>query len=119
MITPREARLVRVATLQTFRDAVITLACAGAPVAARNRLVVVPTRAAAAHLLRAIEDTRVGTGQAAMLPEFVTRAELVQALADRLSPGDVPLTELRFRCSNCGSDRTDSVVTSRDNPQPW
>ena len=33
--------------------------------------------------------------------------------------GDVPLTELRFRCSNCGIARTDFVVTSRDNPQPW
>jgi transposase-like protein len=33
--------------------------------------------------------------------------------------GDVPLTELRFRCAQCGSDRTDFVVTSRDNPQPW
>jgi hypothetical protein len=31
--------------------------------------------------------------------------------------GDVPLTQLRFRCSNCGSDRTDFVVTSRDNPR--
>jgi hypothetical protein len=33
--------------------------------------------------------------------------------------GDVPLTELRFRCSLCGTDRTDFVVTSRNNPQPW
>jgi hypothetical protein len=33
--------------------------------------------------------------------------------------GDVPLIELRFRCSRCGTDRTDFVVTSRDNPQPW
>ena len=33
--------------------------------------------------------------------------------------GDVPLTELPFRCSQCGSDRTEFVVTSRDNPQPW
>ena len=33
--------------------------------------------------------------------------------------GDVPLIHLKFRCSNCGSDRTDFVVTSRDNPQPW
>jgi hypothetical protein len=33
--------------------------------------------------------------------------------------GNVPLTELRFRCSQCGTDRTDFVVTSRDNPQPW
>jgi hypothetical protein len=33
--------------------------------------------------------------------------------------GDEPLTELRLRCSQCGTDRTDFVVTSRDNPQPW
>jgi hypothetical protein len=33
--------------------------------------------------------------------------------------GDVPLSELRFRCSQCGTYRTDFVVTSRDNPQPW
>jgi hypothetical protein len=32
------------------------------------------------------------------------------------SRGDVPLTKLRFRCSQCG---TDFVVTSRDSPQPW
>ena len=42
----------------------------------------------------------------------------LQALIDQ-GKGDVPLTKLRFRCSNCGSDRTDFVVTSRDNPQPW
>jgi transposase-like protein len=33
--------------------------------------------------------------------------------------GDMPLSELRFRCSQCGTDRTDFVVTSRDNPRPW
>jgi hypothetical protein len=33
--------------------------------------------------------------------------------------GNMPLTELRFRCSQCGTDRTDFVVTSRDYPQPW
>ena len=33
--------------------------------------------------------------------------------------GDVPLTELRFRCSQCGTDRTDFVVTSRDVVKPW
>jgi hypothetical protein len=33
--------------------------------------------------------------------------------------GDVPLIHLRFCCSNCGSDRTDLVATSRDNSQPW
>jgi hypothetical protein len=47
-----------------------------------------------------------------------------QADADRQAIVDagrdnVPLTELRFRCSQCHADRTDFVVTSRDNPQPW
>jgi hypothetical protein len=42
----------------------------------------------------------------------------LQAIVDA-GRGDVPLTELRFRCSQCGTDRTNFVVTSRDNPQPW
>jgi hypothetical protein len=42
----------------------------------------------------------------------------LQAIVDA-GRGDVPLTELQFRCSQCGTDRTDFVVTSRDNPQPW
>ena len=35
--------------------------------------------------------------------------------------GDVPLTALRFRCSNCGSRNTDWVVTARSAVavQPW
>ena len=41
-----------------------------------------------------------------------------QAIVDA-GRGDVPLIELLFRCSQCGTDRTDFVVTSRDNPQPW
>jgi hypothetical protein len=26
---------------------------------------------------------------------------------------------MSLRCSRCGTDRSDFVVTSRDNPQPW
>jgi hypothetical protein len=33
--------------------------------------------------------------------------------------GDVPLAQLRFCCSQCGIDRTDFVVTSRDVVKPW
>jgi hypothetical protein len=35
--------------------------------------------------------------------------------------GDVPLTALRFRCANCGSDRTDSVLCAKHAVavQPW
>jgi hypothetical protein len=42
----------------------------------------------------------------------------LQALVDA-GRGDVPLTELRFRCSNCGTARTDFVMTSRDVVKPW
>ena len=33
--------------------------------------------------------------------------------------GDVSLTQLRFRCSQCGTHRTDFVVTSKDVVRPW
>jgi transposase-like protein len=42
----------------------------------------------------------------------------LQALVDA-GRGDVPLNEQRFRCSNCGTDRTDFVMTSRDVVKPW
>jgi RecB family exonuclease len=52
------------------------------PLDARDRLVIVPTRAAAEHLVRGIEDvTRPG---AAILPDFATASELVGRFADRL-----------------------------------
>src|SRR5688572_24422649 len=46
VITPRTTRLVRVPDLHTFRQAIVELACDGAPLEARDRLIVVPTRAA-------------------------------------------------------------------------
>ena len=42
----------------------------------------------------------------------------LQAIVDA-GRGDVPLTELQFRCSQCGTDRTDFVVTSKDVVRPW
>src|SRR6185503_9062340 len=57
VITPRTTRLMRVADLRQFRHVLSALATAagpdGDPLAARDRLVVVPTRAAAAYLRRA------------------------------------------------------------------
>jgi RecB family exonuclease len=93
VITPRRTRLVRVGTLQAFRDVLVRLACAGTPAHARDRLVVVPTRAAATHLRRTIEDARLADGGAVMLPEFVTRGELMAALADRLPPREGALAD--------------------------
>ena len=42
----------------------------------------------------------------------------LRALVER-GRGDVPLTKLRFRCSSCGTHRTDFVVTSRAMVKPW
>jgi hypothetical protein len=44
----------------------------------------------------------------------------LQALIDA-GKGDVPLINLKFRCSNCGSRLTDFVCTSKDAGwvQPW
>ena len=86
MITPRVTRLVRVPDLRAFRSAIATLACGGEPVAARDRLVVVPTRAAAAHLTRAIEHRMLPTRAAVLLPDLVTRDQLYERLAARLPP---------------------------------
>jgi RecB family exonuclease len=93
VITPRTTRLVRVADLQAFRRAVLDLALAGAALDARDRLVVVPTRAAAAQLVRGIERRlRDDVLPGAVLPDFVTSDELVSRLAERL---DATLPVLR------------------------
>ena len=91
MITPRTTRLVRAADLRSFRSALVALATAGSPLdaargkplEARDRLVVVPTRAASHLLLRSIED-RMPAGAASLLPDFVTRAELHARLFERI-----------------------------------
>jgi RecB family exonuclease len=85
-ITPRATRLIRVPDLPTFRHTLAELACAGAPLDARHRLVVVPTRAAAAYLVRSIEGLRLDGGNAVVLPDLITRGELTTRLAERL-PG--------------------------------
>ncbi len=84
MITPRATRLVRVPDLRAFRDAVATLACDGDPLAARDRLVIVPTRAAASQLMRSIEERALDSIDALLLPDLVTREELYERLASRL-----------------------------------
>jgi RecB family exonuclease len=92
VITPRTTRLVRVADLQAFREAVITLATAGTPADARDRLVVVPTRAAATQLVRSLEDA-LPQGGAVLLSDMVTPDELVGVLAARLDSAAAVLTD--------------------------
>jgi RecB family exonuclease len=88
VITPRTTRLVRAADLRSFRSALAALATAGSPLEARDRLVVVPTRAASHLLLRSIED-RMPAGAACLLPDLVTRAELHARLFERIAASDV------------------------------
>jgi RecB family exonuclease len=83
VITPRTTRLVRTSGLQAFRTALIELVRIGDPLAARDRLVIVPTRAAAEHLVRGIER-RLTIGAAAVLPDTVTPGDLITRLASRL-----------------------------------
>jgi RecB family exonuclease len=88
----RATRLVRVPDLHAFRLAVAELACGGTPFDVRDRIVVVPTRAAAVYLTGSIENHRLGMDDAVALPEFVTRAELHLTLAQRLPHAHMPLT---------------------------
>jgi hypothetical protein len=93
VIDVRATRLVRVADLQAFRAAAITLACEGSALDARDRIVVLPTRAAAAHFLRSLEDELLAARGALLLPVLITPTELVARLAERLDTSRAVLTE--------------------------
>ncbi|HEY7188631.1 MAG TPA: PD-(D/E)XK nuclease family protein [Vicinamibacterales bacterium] len=67
-----------------FREAVVTLACEGSPLDARDRLIVVPTRAAAAQLTRSIEARVLPLRGAVVLPDLATPRELTLRLGERL-----------------------------------
>ena len=73
--------LIRARGLAGFRSALVELAIAGGPRAARRRNVVVPTRAAAELLRQTIEAGAWRAGRAAViLPDLVTRDEWVAQL---------------------------------------
>ena len=93
MITPRATRLVRAPDLCSFRQAIVDLACSGSSLDARNRLVVVPTRAAAACLIRTIEDRRLRADAALVLPELITRDGLAARFGERLAGYPALLTD--------------------------
>jgi RecB family exonuclease len=85
LTTPRSTRLVRVSTIQAYREAVVTLACEGSPLDARDRVIVVPTQAAAAQLTRSIEARVLPLRGAVVLPDIATPRELTWQLGERLS----------------------------------
>jgi RecB family exonuclease len=72
-----------VPNLQTLRQTVAVLACAGPLSDIRNRLAIVPTRVAAAYLIGAIQRTSSGNAGAAV-PDVVTRDELCVRLGERV-----------------------------------
>ena len=67
------------------------------------------------RMIARIEDWKEARGKGRGRAETDRVLGEAHKLFDELSD---TLTELRFRCSRCGTDRTDFVMTSRDNPQP-
>ena len=79
--------------MQAFRRAIVSLATDGPPLDARDRIIVVPTRAAASLLLRTIEDAVLGSAtRALVVPDLVTARELVTRLGERLASARPLLT---------------------------
>ena len=94
MISPRATRLVRVRDSRGVRTALIELLSSGDPLRVRDCLVVLPTRAAASHLRRALEDHHLSSGAALLLPDMVTRSGLTSALARRLAAGPTEMADI-------------------------
>ncbi len=76
MITPRRTRLVRVADLHAFRQAVTELSLAGSSASVAARAVLVPTRGAARQLRRTF-------GTPSTSPAVLTREEFYEELHAR------------------------------------
>lgn len=75
-------RLHRAPTLQAFRQTLTGLLPLRDVEQARSTAVIVPTRSAAALLQRTIED-QLEPGQAAVLPDLLTRRDWYERLAER------------------------------------
>ncbi len=86
----QERVLVRARGLAAFRRALVEAALGGNPFAARRRVVIVPTRAAAELLRQTIEDAASASGAGAILPDLVTRDDWIRRVHAAL-PGAPPL----------------------------
>jgi len=73
--------LVRTRDLAGFRRALVDRATAGDPIAARRRIVIVPTRAAAELLRQTTEAAVRRAGRhTLLLPDLLTRDDLIGRL---------------------------------------
>lgn len=87
----QQRALVRARGLGAFRRAILTRALAGAPLDARRRVVIVPTRASGELLRQTIELTASAEGRSSViLPDLLTRDEWLVRLHGAL-PGAAPL----------------------------
>jgi RecB family exonuclease len=87
----QQRRLIRARGLATFRRALVDLALDGEPLAARRRVVLVPTRASGELLRQTIETAVFATGShARVLPDFLTRDQWLARLHEAL-PGAGPM----------------------------
>lgn len=85
MTTPRVTRLHRAADADGFRRVIAGLVEETQPFAARDAVVVVPTRAAGDELRRSLERLLLGPSRPALcLPHLATRVDLLQLLRARL-----------------------------------
>jgi RecB family exonuclease len=96
---PRRTRLVAAATLPAFQEAVRQLAVGGSLADIRRRVVIVPSRAAAAQFRHTLEARRfsdaAGAGDAALaLPDLLTREEWYQRMHERSGLPQPRLTAL-------------------------
>lgn len=77
--------LIRTRGLASFRQALVDLAAAGGPLAARRRVIVVPTRAAGALLRLTMEQHARASGAGALVcPDLLTRDEWLVRLLSTL-----------------------------------
>ena len=91
-ITPRQTRLVRVADLGAYQNAIAGLALEGGVREARRRAVIVPTGAAGRQLRRTLE---LSAGVAAFaLPHIVTRDGWYALVHDALGSAEAPAPAL-------------------------
>jgi hypothetical protein len=92
VITPRVTRLLRAPDLRALQHAIV----ANVPreMAAREMVVLVPTRSAAEELRRTLEDAvfEAGPGSAFVLPDLLTRGEWYGRLHERLAGAPPMLT---------------------------
>ena len=98
MITPRQTRLFRVATLRDFQRAIRLLAGHTDVSRLRTCAVVVSTAAAADQLRRSLEnhalETKSGTDRAVLLPLILTRAGWYDEMHARLASPPRRLSDL-------------------------